>query len=226
MERQPAHRVMKMNPTRVLIVDDHAVVRKGIQMFLSTEPSIRVVAEAEDGQEAIRQAKSLQPDVVLMDLVMPQEDGIEAIAEIKRCVLNIKVIALTSFKDEAKFKAAIEAGADGYLLKDADGDSLLQAIRAVQQGGMPIDPQVARHFVRDGMQREATTGHLTEREKEVLQLVARGLSNKAVAQALKISEGTAKVHISNILGKLNASSRTEAAVQALQMGLVLPGEEP
>jgi NarL family two-component system response regulator LiaR len=186
-----------MSQIRVLIVDDHAVVRKGIQMFLSTEPCIQAVGEAEDGQEAVRQAKSLRPDVV------------------------------TTFKDEARVNAALQAGADGYLLKDADGDALLQAIHAVQQGNAPLHPCVARHLVSSVTQHkgEDVTRHLTAREKEVLRLVAQGLSNKAVARALHLSEGTARIHVSNILGKLNALSRTEAAVRAVQLGLISLGQE-
>jgi NarL family two-component system response regulator LiaR len=214
-----------MNYTRVLIVDDHGVVRKGIQMFLATEPSIQVVGEAGDGQGAIRKATDLRPDVILMDLVMPHGDGVEAIAEIKRRIPNVKIIVLTTFKDGARINAALQAGADGYLLKDADGDALLQAIHAVQQGNAPLDPYVARHLVSNVTQHKDADGikNLTEREKEVLSLVAQGLSNRAVARALNLSEGTARIHVSNILGKLNALSRTEAAVRAVQMGLISLG---
>ncbi len=216
-----------MHHTRVLIVDDHAVVRKGVQMFLSTESTIQVVGEAQNGQEAVRKAKSLQPDVILMDLVMPQGGGVEAIIEIKRCTPNVKIIVLTTFKDPARVNAAIQAGADGYLLKDADGDALLQAIHAVRQGDVPLHPHVARHLVSSITKHQDVNGVgcLTEREKEVLRLVAKGLSNKAVAQVLSLSEGTVRVHVSNILGKLGASSRTEAAVRALQMGLVSADED-
>jgi DNA-binding NarL/FixJ family response regulator len=216
-----------MSQIRVLIVDDHAVVRKGIQMFLSTEPSIQAVGEANDGQDAVRKAISLQPDVVLMDLVMPKGDGIEAIAKIKGCVSNVKIIVLTTFKDGGRINAALQAGADGYLLKDADGDALLQAIHAVQQGNAPLHPSVARHLVSNVTQDKGADGisHLTEREKEVLRLVAKGLSNKAVARALNLSEGTTRIHVSNILGKLNALSRTEAAVKAVQLGLISLGQD-
>ncbi len=216
-----------MNQTRVLIVDDHAVVRKGIQMFLSTEPTVQAIGEAVSAQDAIHKAQSLQPDVVLMDLVMPQGDGVEAIAEIKRRTPNIKVIVLTTFGDEVRVNAAMEAGADGYLLKDADGEALLQAIHAVQRGDVPLHPRVARYLVRGtaGNDDVGRVSDLTEREKEILRLVAQGLSNKAVAQALNICEGTVKVHVSNILSKLNVSSRTEAAVWAVQIGLISPGED-
>lgn len=217
-----------MNQTRVLVVDDHAIVRKGIWMFLSTELSIQMVGEAVDGQDAVRKAKSLQPDVILMDLVMPNEDGIEAIAEIKRCMPSVKIIVLTTFGDEAKVNAAMEAGADGYLLKDADGEELLQAIHAVQEGDMPLHPHVTRHLVKGDVARHRDTNraeHLTDREKDVLRLVAKGLSNKGIAQVLSLCEGTVKVHVSNILSKLDVSSRTEAAVRAIQMGLISSDEE-
>jgi NarL family two-component system response regulator LiaR len=217
-----------MNQTRVLIVDDHAIVRKGIWMFLSTEPSIQMVGEAVDGQDAIGKAKSLRPDVILMDLVMPNGDGIEAIAKIKRCTPNVKIVVLTTFGDEARVNAAIEAGADGYLLKDADGEVLLQAIHAVQEEDMPLHPRVARHLVKGDVARHRNTnraGHLTDREKDVLRLMVKGLSNKGIAQDLNLSEGTVKVHVSNILSKLNVSSRTEAAVRAIQMGLISSDEE-
>lgn len=211
-----------MKQIRVLIVDDHAVVRIGIQMMISTEPTIKVVGEAKDGLDAIRQVKHLQPDIVLMDLVMPQGDGVEAIAEIKRDCPNVKIIVLTTFDDDIKIKAAMEAGTDGYLLKDADGEALLQAIQATQQGEMPLHPRVARQLIR-GVTNSIDVngaGHLTEREKEILQLVAKGLSNKIVAQGLNLSEGTVKIHVSNILAKLRVSSRIEAALWAMQRGLV------
>ena len=216
-----------MTQTRLLIVDDHVVVRKGIQSVLSAEPSISVVGEAEDGEEAIRKAKSLKPDVILMDLVMPGVDGVAAIAEIKRCIPDVKIIVLTSFEDDVKIDAAMGAGADGYLLKDVGRHALAQAIRTVRQGDLPLAPHVARHRVRTAVKSKKATGHspLTKREEEVLRLVARGLGNRAVAEALNIGEGTVKVHMANILHKLNVSSRTEAAVLALQTGLVPPKEK-
>ncbi len=213
-----------MKQTRVLIVDDHYFVRKGIGMFLDAEPTIQVAGEAENGRQAVRQAQRLQPDVILMDLSMPQGDGLEAIAAIKRQLPNIKIIVLTMHEHETKVIAAmVEAGADGYMLKDADEDALLQAIKAVQQGDVPLHPRVARHLVRTaaGHNKDANgTVYLTEREKQVLQLVSRGLSNKAAAETLNLSSGTIKIHVSNILNKLNVSSRTEAAVRGIQMGLI------
>lgn len=211
-----------MKQIRVLIADDHEVVRQGIRMIVSTEPAIQVVGEAKDGLEAVSQVKSLQPDLVLMDLVMPHEDGIEAIVEVKCYNPNIKIIVLTTFEEDDRISAALEAGADGYLLKDADGEVLLQAIKAVQHGDMPLHPRVARHLFKGIMgQVEADRlERLTEREKEVLTLVAKGWSNRAVAEALDLSQGTVKIHVSNILSKLNVSTRTEAAVWAAQVGLV------
>ena len=212
-----------MKPTRLLIVDDHAVVRKGIQMIVSTEPSIEVVGETGTGQEAIRLAKSLHPDVILMDLMLPECDGIQATAEIKRTTPDIKIIILTTFGDEARVNAAMEAGADGYLLKDADdGEMLLSAIQSVQLDHLPIHPQVTRHLLRTTAASPYINGikHLTEREKEVLQLMATGLSNKDMAQALNLTKGTVKIHVSHILSKLQASSRTEAVIHALEKGLI------
>jgi len=207
---------------RVLIVDDHVVVRKGLQMIANTEPTIKVVGEAKNGQQAIDQMEQLQPDVILMDIVMPGEDGISVAGKIKNDHPNVKIIVLTTFEDDKKIDAAMEVGADGYLLKDADGESLLQAIQAVQRGEMPLHPRVARYLFRgEPMHTDNNKIKLlTEREKEVLHFVAKGWSNKEVANTLSLTEGTVKVHVSNILGKLSVSSRTEAAVLAAQVGLV------
>lgn len=215
-----------MQKIRVLIVDDHAVVRKGIQMIVSTESIIQIVGEAENGQDAVRKVKILQPNIVLMDLVMPRQGGLEAIAEIKCNYPQVKIIVLTTFEDEDKIKTAIQAGVDGYLLKDADGEALLNAILAAGQGDMPLHPRVARYLFKGATRFGNTNGStdLTSREKEVLELVAKGLSNKDVAQTLDLSEGTVKVHVSNILSKLHVSSRTEAAVWAAQMGLISSGK--
>ncbi|MFQ5613807.1 MAG: response regulator [Anaerolineae bacterium] len=213
-----------MEQTRVLIVDDHYFVRKGIRMFLETEPDIEVVGEAEDGNEALRQTQRLQPDVILMDLSMPKGDGLQAIAAIKRLLPTVKIIVLTMHEQATKIvEAIVEAGADGYLLKDADENALLQAIKAVRRGDVPLHPRVARHLVRGVARHDQDSKqpvYLTEREKQVLRLVSKGLSNKEAAETLNLSSGTVKIHVSNILSKLNASSRTEAAVMALQMGLI------
>jgi DNA-binding NarL/FixJ family response regulator len=210
-----------MKPTRLLIVDDHVLVRKGILMFLSTEHTIEIVGEAESGQDALRQAKASRPDVILLDLIMPQGDGLEAITCLKQELPDIKIIVLTTFYDEGRVKAALKAGANGFLLKDADGATLLRAIQAVQKGGMPLHPTITEYLLKETYQNDHS-GYpcLTEREKEVLQWVARGLSNKRVGQALHLSEGTIKTHVSNILTKLHMASRTEAATWAIQAGLI------
>jgi DNA-binding NarL/FixJ family response regulator len=174
-----------MNYTRVLIVDDHSVVRKGIQMFLATEPSIQVVGEAGDGQGAIRKATDLRPDVILMDLVMPHGDGVEAIAKIKRCVPTAKIIVLTTFKDGARINAALQAGADGYLLKDADGDALLQAIHAVQQGNAPLDPYVARHLVSNVTQHKDADQKLDRAGERSLKLGGPGTEQQSCGPSFK-----------------------------------------
>ncbi len=213
-----------MKQTKVLIVDDHYFVRKGIEMFLEAESSIQVVGEAGNGYEAVRQAKELQPDVILMDLSMPQGDGVTATATIKHQFPHIKIIILTMHEHETKvIEAMVEAGADGYLLKEEGEDGLLQAIESVQQGDVPLHPRIARHLVKGATrQAKGTSGvvNLTEREKQVLQLLSKGLNNKEIGEALSVSSGTAKIHVSHILNKLNVSSRTEAAVQAIQLGLV------
>ena len=207
-----------MKPVRLLIVDDHALVRKGIVMYLHTEPAVQIVGEAADGQGAIRLAQKLHPDLILMDLVMPGIDGIEAITQIKRIRPDTKIIVLTTFGSLDKFEAALAAGADGYLLKDADGAVLLQAIKTIQQGGLPLHPGVTPHLMKKKYGSEGET--LTQRKQEVLRLVAKGWSNQAIARALNISQGTVKGHVSRILSKLNATSRTEAALQALKEGFI------
>lgn len=209
---------------RILIVDDQVIVRKGLKTIIAAEPTMEVVGEAKDGQEAIRQVESLHPDVILMDLLLSHQEGIGVIAKIKHIQPAIKIMILTIVEDNARINAAIEAGANGYLLKDADGKSLLQAIEAVQRDEMPLHPRVAHHLFKRGTRKVDANGHkpLTEREKEVLQLVARGLSNKVIAQNLCVSEGTVKIHLSNIMSKLSVSSRTEAAVRASQDGLIEP----
>lgn len=216
-----------MNPIRLMIVDDHALVRKGIVMFLGIEESIEIVGEAGNGCEAVRLAKLLCPDVILMDLVMPQGDGLEAIGRLKQDMPEVKIIVLTTFDDESRVKAALKAGAHGYLLKDADGATLLQAIQAVQKGGLPLHPTVTQHLL-DHKPSNGSNGHngLSKRETEVLQLVARGVSNKEIAQTLRLTTGTVKIHVSNILTKLHKASRTEAAAWAIQTGLLADEPNP
>ena len=210
-----------MKQIRILIVDDHTVVRQGIRMMVSTEPTLQIIGEANNGREAVDQARSLRPDVVLLDLVMPDEDGIEALLEIKQSYPAMKVIVLTTFADEDRINTAMTAGADGYLLKDADGEALLRALHSVQNGELPLHPRVARHLIEGVIHRNkpSRADELTEREKEILELLATGLSNKEMAQTLHLAEGTVKVYVSKILRKFNVSNRTEAAMHAKQNSL-------
>ena len=208
---------------RVLIVDDHAVVRRGLRGFLDLLDDIEVVGEAENGRQAVEQAASLTPDVILMDLLMPELDGLGAIAAIKAAQPEIEIVALTSFIEEEKVTTALEAGASGYLLKDADADEVASAVRAAHNGEVHLDPAVTR-LLAQRMRAKKTQPEpvepLTERELEVLSLLGRGSSNKEIASALLITERTARTHVSNILGKLGLSSRTQAALYAVERGLV------
>jgi two-component system, NarL family, response regulator LiaR len=203
---------------RVLVADDHGVVREGLRSFLALQDDIEVVGEAGDGEEALEAVRRLGPDVALMDLVMPRMDGIEAIRHIRAESPQTRVIVLTSFVDEDKMLPAVRAGAAGYLLKDVEPHELVTAIRTVHGGAALLHPAVVAELVR-----EATTPRgdgLTEREREVLALIARGRANKAIAFELGVSEKTVKTHVSNILGKLNLTDRTQAALYAVREGLV------
>jgi NarL family two-component system response regulator LiaR len=207
---------------RVLVVDDHAIVRKGIRALLATEPAVDVVGEARDGQEAIKQADLLEPDVILMDLVMPGTDGLEATRRIMARQPRMRVLVLTSFDGDDKVFPAIRAGALGYLLKDSGPNELLDAIQQVYQGESWLHPAIARKLVRQLSQpgeRGVGPDALTEREVEVLRFVAKGWSNRDISEQLTISEATVRTHVSNILGKLNLGSRTQAALYALREGL-------
>ena len=201
---------------RVLLVDDHTVVRRVLRGFFDLLDDIEVVGEAENGRRAVALVDELRPDVVLMDIVMPAMDGIEAIGEIKRRHADVEVVALTSFIEEDRVTAALEAGATGYLLKDAEADDVAAAVRRAHAGEVHLDPQVARMLAQ--RVRNPLPGHepLTEREREVLRLVARGHSNKEIAALLDITERTARTHVSNILGKLDLASRTQAALWAIE----------
>ncbi len=219
-------------PIRVLLVDDHAMVRRGLRDFLELHDDIEIVGEAVDGADAIEQARTLQPDIVVMDLMMPGIDGIEATARIRADHPAVEVIALTSFVEEARVVAALEAGASGFLLKDAEADELAAAIRAAAAGEVHLDPAIAgivARRMRSATSDGATGGgrgdgisSLTARERDVLACVAQGLTNRAIAQRLGIRERTARTHVSNILAKVGLSSRTQAALLAVQHGLDRP----
>jgi NarL family two-component system response regulator LiaR len=207
----------------VLIADDHAIVRKGICALLATEPDIEVVSEAQDGKEAIAAAQKFLPEVILMDLVMPGMDGIEAIRRIMACQPEARVLVLTSFAGDDKIFPAIRAGALGYLLKDSGPEELVRSIKQVSRGESSLHPSVARRLLRELSQPPSAQGpatdSLTEREIEVLQLVARGWSNREISDHLSISDATVRTHVSSILAKLNLCSRTQAALYALREGL-------
>lgn len=210
-----------MDEIKVLIADDHTVVRKGIRALLETEPGITVVGEAADGEDAIHKALALKPDVILMDLVMPKLDGVQAIKELREKLPEIKVLVLTSFAEDRRIVAAIEAGALGYLLKDSSPEDLVRAIREVHRGESSLHPKVAQQLIKK-LQRpaeEPEREELTARERKVLALIARGLSNREIARELSISEPTVRTHVSNILRKLGLKSRTQAALYALKEGL-------
>jgi DNA-binding NarL/FixJ family response regulator len=211
---------------RLLLVDDHGVVRRGLRGYLELLDDIEIVGEAENGRQGVEAARSLLPDVVLMDLLMPELDGVGAITAIKAELPQIEIVALTSFVEEARVTAALEAGASGFILKDAEADDVANAIRAAHRGEVHLDPAVAALLARRVRERAAAAPQaepLTDREREVLGLVARGLSNKAIADRLAITERTARTHVSNILGKLGLASRTQAALYAVEHGLVPPG---
>ncbi len=209
-------------PIRVLLVDDHAVVRRGLRGFLELIRDFEVVGEAENGREGVAAAERLAPDVVLMDLLMPEMGGLEAIAAIKATHPEIEIVAVTSFIEEEKVTSALEAGASGYLLKDAEADEVAQAIRAAYNGEVHLDPAVARVLAQRLRQRKDAEPiePLTGREKEVLAQLAKGASNKEIAYELGITERTARTHVSNILGKLALASRTQAALYAVEHKLV------
>jgi two-component system, NarL family, response regulator LiaR len=209
---------------RVLIADDHAVVRQGLRTFLALQDEIEVVGEAADGQEALEAAQRLEPDVALMDLVMPRLDGIHAIRAIREASPSTRVIVLTSFVDEDRMLPAVRAGAAGYLLKDVQPQELVRAIRTVHGGEALLHPTVVAKLMEAvaGDGRAGPAEVLTDREREVIALIARGYANKRIAFELGVSEKTVKTHVSNILGKLGLSDRTQAALYAVREGIVQP----
>lgn len=204
---------------KVLIVDDHAVVRQGLQMWLGLDEELRVVGEAVNGKQALEKAAELQPDVVLMDLLMPVMDGVSAIAAIRRRFPEMEVLALTSVLEDEKVIQAMRAGATGYLLKDTQGDALCQAIKMAAEGKVQLAPEAAARLLRE-IRSPENPEKLTERETEVLRWLALGKANKEIAAQLHIGETTVKTHVSNILMKLNLNSRTQAALYAFRIGLV------
>ena len=207
---------------RILIADDHAIVRKGIRALLATEADIEVVGEAADGKEAVEKAERLHPDVILMDLVMPGMDGIEATRRITTRQPETRILVLTSFAEDEKVFPALKAGALGYLLKDAGPEELVRAIRQVYCGESSLHPAIARKVLQElsrPPEQPPTPEPLTERELEVLRLIAKGKSNREIAEELVISEATVRTHVSNILGKLQLASRTQAALYALREGI-------
>jgi DNA-binding NarL/FixJ family response regulator len=215
----------------VLVVDDHEVVRRGLLAFLDSEPDIEVLGQAEGGAEALDLLASMAPegrlpDVIVMDLQMAPIDGIESTRQIRALYNDIEVVALTSFAEEERVHAALEAGASGYLLKDSDADDVAAAVRAAHRGELKLEPVIARRLMASLREERAVdpTAELTSRELEVLRLVATGKPNKQIATELSISERTARTHVSRILRKLRLSSRTQAALWAVREGLV--GVEP
>jgi two-component system, NarL family, response regulator LiaR len=209
-------------PIRVLLVDDHAVVRDGLRTYLGLQDGLEVVGEAEDGAEAIRVAEELRPDVILMDLVMPVLDGVGAMRALRERLPATRVIVLTSFTDEAQLLPAIQAGAAGYLLKNAQPAELRRAIHAAHAGEALLDPAVAARLVEAIAQPPgaAAPERLTPREREVLVLIGRGLSNKRIARELGVAEKTVKTHVGHVLAKLDVTDRTQAALYAAREGLV------
>jgi DNA-binding NarL/FixJ family response regulator len=217
--------VTETQPIRVVLADDHAVVRKGIREFLEEEGDIVVVAEAADGDQAVALVAEHEPDVVVLDIQMPGVSGIEAGRRIKTDHPEVRVLILTAYDDEPYIFALLKAGANGYILKTADSAQLIQAVRAVHRGESPLDPAVMQTVVQQvaagrPVGARGTVETLTDREIEILRLVAQGLTNRAIGLALGISDRTVQGHLANIYGKLNVSSRTEAVTKALKQGWI------
>ena len=212
------------DPITVLLVDDHNMVRMGLKAFFSTLPDIQVIGEAANGEEAVRQAVELAPDVVLMDLIMPGMDGVEATRQVKKVSPRTQVIVVTSYHEDEHIFPAIRAGALSYVLKDIDPDELAEAIRRAHTGEATLNPRVSARLVKELQGRRSESlnpfAELTERELEVLRLIAGGKNNHEIAEGLVISEKTVKSHITNILTKLHLADRTQAAVYAWQAGII------
>jgi NarL family two-component system response regulator LiaR len=215
--------IAQKKAVRVLIADDHPIVRRGLRSLIRRNPGLELAGEAADGLEVVEKDRLLQPDVILLDLMMPRQDGLQAIKAIKQENPEARILVLTSFADDDQVFAAIKEGALGYLLKDSSSEMLLQAIYDVYQGKLSLHPAIARKLIHELNQPPAalppTQNPLTQREIGVLRLVAQGLSNQEIATKLSITEGTVRLHVSNILGKLHLANRTQATLYALQEGL-------
>lgn len=212
---------------RVLLVDDHVVVRRGLRLVFDLEDDLEVVGEAGDGREALAAVVALRPDVVVMDLLMPIMDGVAATRAIREAHPDVEVVALTSVLEDRLVVDVVEAGAAGYLLKESRPDELFEAVRAAARGEVRLDPRAQQRLVRElraPRPDPASAEVLTDREQDVLRHLSRGATNKAIARALGVGEATVKTHVSNVLGKLGLKSRTQAAVYALREGIV--GEGP
>ena len=204
---------------KLLIVDDHAMVREGVKMYLKFDPTLEVIGEASNGQEALELLTQLSPDVILMDLVMPVLDGISTITEVKKRYPDIEIIALTSVLEDEKVVGAVQAGATGYLLKDSKPQELIEAIHAAGRGEVRLHPEAAKRLMRQ-VKTPDMRESLTPRETDILKMISRGYSNKDISKELDLSEYTIKAHVSSLLSKLELSSRTQAALFALKQGLV------
>ncbi len=210
---------------RVILADDHAVVRKGIREFLETDEALHVVAEASNGGEALKLIRELRPDVAVLDIQMPGQSGIEVTRAVRAARLSIGVLLLTAFDDEPYIRAALQAGANGYVLKTADAQDIVEAVRAVFEGKSAIDPAITRKLLTQMARSEASEAliePLSERELEVLRLTAKGYTNKAIGAQLAISDRTVQGHLAKIYDKLHAAGRTEAVMRAVTLGLIPP----
>lgn len=221
-----AQGMMMSNPIRIILADDHAVVRKGIREFLMESGDIEVVAEASDGAEAIALIDQRRPDVAVLDIQMPKHTGIDVCRHVRAQQWPVGILVLTAFDDDPYVMAALQAGANGYVLKTADADEIVQAVRDVHEGKSALDPAIARKLLAQlaGQREKEPLESLTPREMDVLKLAARGYTNKAIAAQLDISDRTVQGHLANVFGKLHVTTRTEAVMRAVSLGWVSPVE--